>query len=110
MSSSPPPQRFPSSGWTVIGGLVLLAPILVPLLVVLVLLVAFLVLMVVQAFGGGFAAGCAALAALIGIPSLVLLWLSNAMRVLGAGARQARRHPGALRLRRSPPPRLRKAE
>jgi hypothetical protein len=79
-----------SSRSRIIGALIVFAPVLVPAAFVLALLVAFLVLMVVSAFEQGFVEGCSALAALIGIPSLELLWLSKAMQVLGGGRAAAR--------------------
>lgn len=76
-----------TSAFTVIGLLLVLSPVLVPVLLALGLVVVLLVLMVIQAFGDGFAVGCAALAALIGIPSVGLLWLSGVLRTLGGGRR-----------------------
>jgi hypothetical protein len=72
-----------TSASTVIGLLLLCSPVLVPAVLVLGLAVMFVVLIVVQAFGAGFAEGCAALSAVIGVPSLGLLWLSAVLRARG---------------------------
>jgi hypothetical protein len=77
----------------VAAALLVFAPVLLPAVVVLAFLAAFLVLMVVEAFGQGAAVGCAALAALIGLPSIGLLWLSAAIRVLGHPASAPPRSP-----------------
>lgn len=62
------------------------SPILVPTAIIGLCFAYFFILMIISAFQNGFAAGCAALAALIGTPTLILLWLRAVGRVaLGWG-------------------------
>ncbi len=71
------------SATTVLRVLLVFSPFIVPALVVLAVFVVFFAAMIAQAFGEGFAVGCAALSALIGIPSVGLLWLSSALKLFG---------------------------
>jgi hypothetical protein len=77
-----------SRGSSVLTILFVLSPVLLPLALVAVGVVAFFVVAVVQAFEAGFASGCAALAAIIGVPSVVVLWFVKAAEVFGFAPRR----------------------
>jgi len=79
---SPNARRSDGAALITATALVIAAPFALAAVLVLLLLLIFLVLLVVAAFQDGFVQGCAALGALIGIPSVAVLAIRAVARVL----------------------------